>query len=123
MGERMIAVPTTGSAGAATGANTSSQLITGFLVRIYVSFDPTAPATTTVTIAEAGDNPVTLLTLSAGNTNANYPILVQAVSVTGAALTGVYAQHFISGRYITVTVGASNALTEAVRVRVITAVG
>lgn len=106
-----VAVTTTGSAGSATGSGTS-ELISGYLLDVYLDFNASAPATSDVTLAYAtrGGN---ILVASNGNTDALHQPLKQASDAAGAAITGVYNPYVLDDK-VTVSVAQCDALAPAV---------
>lgn len=85
---KLPTVTTTGSNGSATGSATSTQVINGLLVAVYVDYT-TQPSTTDVTIATLGKGPApaqTLLTVTDSNTDAWYYPRAALHSTAGAAL-------------------------------------
>lgn len=115
-----ISVTTTGAAGSATGTGTGTAY--GTLAGIVVNYHASAPATTTVVVKETINGvDRTLLSLSAGNTDGYYNPQSPTHAISGgAAVASVYTPFRLSGSQITVTVAASNALTDAVQVTLLT---
>lgn len=111
-----IPVTTTGSAGSASG-NQSSAVpggIRGAIMSIYLDYHASAPgATTDVTITEVGDANRTLLTRTNTATDGEFPVRISEVGSTGTAGSGV-TPYFIAGAQINVAVAQSDALTNAV---------
>lgn len=110
-----IKVTTTGSAGAATGTTTSTFQVRGFLMGVRNNYHASAPATTVVTITEAGGMQRTLLTAPASATDVTFnpQALVNKPDGTSASF---YWPFYLDGVNITVTVTLSDALTDAVEV-------
>lgn len=109
----VIKVTTTGSAGSATGATTGSYLVHGYLMGVRNDYHASAPNTTVVTITEADGLKRTLLTAPASATDVTFnpQNLVNKPDGTSAAF---YWPFYLDGVHITVTVTASDALTDAV---------
>lgn len=116
--EYEVTVTTTGSDGSATGTGTSPT-INGAVHSIYVNYHASAPNTTTVDIDEVGGAARKLLDLGGANTDAGYYPRIQASGNTGSALDAQYDRLVLAGRPVTVSVGASNALTGAVVVTLV----
>jgi hypothetical protein len=92
----VVAVTTSGSAGAAT-ANVNTGAIRGTIRAFQVDY-VSMPATTDVTITEVGGLGRTLITLTNANTDKTvYPLGQAGLIGTGADITGVYAPVHISG--------------------------
>lgn len=110
-----IKVTTTGSAGSATGSTTGTFQARGYLMGVRLDYNASAPATTIVTITEAGGMKRTLLTAPASATDVTFnpQALVNKNDGTSAA---VYFPFYLDGVNITVAVSASDALTDAVEV-------
>lgn len=106
-----IAVTTTGSAGTATGS-TTSDLIIGELVDVYLDFHASAPATTDTTVAYAtrGGN-VLVVTNSA--TDALFAPRIKPVDNANTAITNAHDRFLLNDR-ITVSLAQCDALTNAV---------
>lgn len=114
-----IIVPTTGADGAAAGALTTSSPAFGTLHAVQIKYDGGAPATTNVIIKEAGGLKRTLLTIAASNTDGVYhPIVALSTNAGGASSDGAI-QPVIYDDKLLVEVTSSDALTEAVVVRVL----
>jgi len=113
--EYQVAVTTTGSAGSATGTADSNP-ITGELLAVFVDYNASAPATTTVDLDEVGGAGRKLLDKAANATDVTHYPRVLMQDNTGANLTGVYERFTLAGRKVRVTVALSNALAPAVTV-------
>ncbi len=104
--EQIPQVVAVGSAGSATGAQSSSHPVDGFLLAIGVAQGNTPHANTDITITtEYGGKARTLLTLTNNNTTALtwYDVRELLDGTDGASLTGQYGLLPIGG-YVTVTV-------------------
>lgn len=110
--EVTVNVTTTGSAGSATGSGTS-DIIYGEIDAVFINYHASAPSTTVVTISESGGAGRTILTAPAGNTDITYYPRLQPQDTVGSIIPGVQSRFFIGGRKLTVSVTASNALTNA----------
>lgn len=108
-----IRVTTTGSAGSATGETTDDFLVHGLLLGVRLDYHASAPVTTVVTITEAGGLKRTLLTAPASATDVSFNPHNTTQTTVGVN-TGFYEPFYLDGVNITVTVTASNALTDAV---------
>lgn len=110
---QQISVPTTGSAGSATGSQTGTLQLRGYLMGVRIDYDPAAPATTIVTITEAGGMRRTLLTAPASATDVTFnpQALVNKPDGTSAAF---YWPFYLDGVNVTVAVSASDELAAAV---------
>jgi hypothetical protein len=107
-----IPVTTTGTAGSATGTATSSEVVMGYLVDVFLDFHASAPATTDTTIAFAtrgGD----ILVATNTNTDTLFHPRVKTVDNTGAAITNSHDRVLLN-QPITVSVAGCDALTNAV---------
>jgi len=112
-----IPVTTVGANGAATGSETTDfDFPTAFLDAIAVEFGATAPATTTVVVAESEGLGRTLLSLAAGNTDKTYypRHLLHKEDGTDDTVRDMFV---IQGP-ISITVDDCNALSPAVTVKV-----
>jgi hypothetical protein len=87
-----------------------------------VNYHGSAPATTTVVVKETINGvDRTILSLAGANTDAYYNPLSPTHAISGgAAVADQYAPFVLSGSQITVTVAASDALTGAVQVTLLT---
>jgi hypothetical protein len=113
--QEVVRVTTTGSAGSATGT-ASSGAINGFLLDVYLDFHASAPATTDTTIAFDEPDLGNILVVTNSATDALYAPRKQASDSTGAAISGSYDLYPVNGN-ISVSVGGSDALANAVVVR------
>jgi len=95
--EYQVAVTTTGSAGSATGTADSNP-ITGELLAVFVDYNASAPATTTVDLDEVGGAGRKLLDKAANATDVTHYPRVLMQDNTGANLTGVYERFALAGR-------------------------
>lgn len=116
--EITVPVPTTGTAGNATG-NQSSPPIRGEIVAVFVKYDPAAPATTTVDVDEVEGPARKILDKAASNTSVTHYPRTQAQDTTGANIAGIYDCIVLGGRKVKVTVAASDQLSPAVTVTLI----
>jgi len=108
-----VAVTTTGSAGSASGTGTSRPL-NGLLLGIYLDYHASAPATTDVTVStDTTAHGGTIATVSDNNSDGYYPVRVQAVDNTGAAISGVYEMWPLVGK-VKISVAQADALTDCV---------
>ena len=105
-----INVTTTGTAGAATGSTTSG-LIQGAILDVYLNFHASAPATTDTTIALAspGGN---VLVVSNSATDALIAPRAKCVDNANAAITNSFDYFYVNGS-LTVSLAQSDALTDA----------
>ena len=120
--EQKIAVTTTGSAGSATGDNTSTLVTHGFLLGFRLDYHASAPATTDVTITAelpSGYPAFTLLTVSNNNTDIAYRPIQAATYDTSNTATGLYTLIPIQGHTIKATVAQADALAPCVTVYVV----
>lgn len=118
MNQYRVPVTTTGNNGSATG--TAVIQISGYIEAIRINYHASAPASTTVDIDENGGLGRKLMDLAASATDkVIYPV-VQSTDNTGSAVTGNYSRYFVPNTPCTVTVAASNALTDAVVVTIVT---
>lgn len=121
--EVILKVTTTGGAGVSAGAATSDLPVTGYVEAIQADYHASAPATTDLTITEAGGLARTLLTLANTATDAvKYP-RVQVHDTAGTALTldGTrtnVARFYVAGQKLTATLAQCDDLTNAVVVRI-----
>jgi hypothetical protein len=111
--EIVLKVTTAGSAGSATGSATTETPIRGFIESWKFNFDPAVPATTDTTLSEVGGMARTLRTISNSATDVTEYPRVQATDTAGAAITGVYERFYIPGRYLSVSLAQSDAVTDA----------
>ena len=112
---RTLKVTTTGDAGLATGTKTSDfELRPSILDAVKVDYHASAPATTDLTISEAGGLGRTLLTLSNINTDGTYYPRHTTHDNVGAD-AGSKAPYIIEGK-ITVALAGCDALVDAVTV-------
>lgn len=119
MTEHVIQVTTTGSAGSATGATESEDLVYGFIEAIKLDYHASAPATTDLTIAEVEGMARTLFTRTNSATDGTFYPLIQAQDTTGTNITGVYSGIYVEGVHLNVSLAQSDALTNAVVVRIL----
>lgn len=118
MTTHVVRVTTTGSAGSASGSATTELPVRGLVMAIKVDYHASAPNTTTVNVDEASGMQRRLLQKAASNTDAvHYPV-VQQHDTTGTAITGQYTPVYVNGVRLSVSVGSSNALTDAVVVTI-----
>ena len=111
----VLAITTTGNAGAATGAATSG-IITGYIYDIHIDYHASAPDTTDVTVAygtPAGGN---ILAKSNSNTDTLYAPRKAACDNAASAITW-YEPYYVNGT-LTVSVAECDALTAAVTVTI-----
>lgn len=118
MGIEQVVIPvtTTGSAASATGSAVSGA-INGFLLDIYLDFHASAPATTDTTIAFDEPDLGNILVITNSATDALHAPRKQASDSAGAAISGSYDLLPINGN-VSVSVAGSDALTNAVVVRI-----
>ena len=114
-----IIVPTTGADGAAEGALTTSSPAFGTLHAVSIEYDGDAPGTTNVTLKEVGGLERTLLTVAANNTDGLYHPTVALSSNAGVASSDGAIQPALYDVKLLVEVTDSDALTEAVVVRIL----
>lgn len=106
-----------GSAGSATANASSTKLISGAVLGVYVKYNDSPPATTDVTIKTVGTSPaapsLTFLTLTDANTSGYFYPRVQVHDTAGAALTydGTRAQVIppIIHDLVNITIAQANA--------------
>lgn len=109
-----LAVNTAGSAGSASGDNTTAiRGIKGALMSVRFDYHASAPATTDLTLTEIGGAGRTLLTLTNINTDGEYPIRIAEVGTTGTAL-GTYTPILLDGVQLKVALAQCDQLTNAV---------
>lgn len=117
-----IPVTTTGSSGSATGNATysppNSAAIQGIITGIGIDYHASAPNTTVVRIEEVGGLGRTIVTMPAGNTDKYIVPGLTMQNATGADISGAVAPFATWATGIKVTVTLSNALSNAVVVRV-----
>lgn len=113
----VLRVTTTGSAGSATGTADSIPLY-GLLMAVHIDYHASAPATTTVDIDELSGGSRKLLDKAASATDVTHYPRVQVQDNTGAAISGAYEPFFLNGIPVRCSVAASDALTDAVIVRI-----
>lgn len=117
MATHIIRVTTTGSAGSATGTADTATVVRGLIYAVYVDYHASAPGTTTVDLDEVGGMGQKIVDLAAGNTDrALYPRVTETNNAGTAGSGTTY--YLVDGQPLRVTVAASNALTDAVVVRV-----
>lgn len=106
-----IPVTTTGTAGAATGS-TTSELIRGAILDIFLDFHASAPATsdTTIAFATRGGN---VLAVANSATDALFAPRIKPVDSANVAITNAHDYFYINGS-LTVSVAQSDALAPAV---------
>lgn len=109
-------VTTTGSAGSATGSDTSDRPFFGAVRAIYVDWHASAPgATSDITVVADNDDSQPEITLYSATDSATdvwvYPV-VQSTDTGGSAVAAQY-QHIVIASTITATVSQSDALTNA----------
>jgi len=109
-----LPVTTTGGAGVATGA-TTSELIRGALLDIFVDWNAAAPATSDITIAYGGIGGGNIWALINSSTDVLVAPRQKPVDNANAAITNAY-DYFYLNNTVTVTVAQSDALAPAVTV-------
>lgn len=109
-----IKVTTTGSAGSATGAATSTGGPRGWLHAIRVNWHASAPGTSVITVTEASGLQRTLYTKATASTDITLYPVVQHADNAGTAVAAQYTPYYLDGSLITVAVSVSDALTDAV---------
>ncbi len=114
---QQVTVTTTGTAGSATGYAETDQYH-GELWALKMDFSGDAPGTTTVVVAEIGGAAETILTLSAGNTDATYYPSSVVHTAAGAAVTNASRPILLTGTKLRITVANSDALAAALVVSV-----
>lgn len=102
-----------GGAGVATNNTTSSTVLVGEVLGIYVSYKDAPPATTDVTVKALGTTPsaptYNLLALVNKNTSGWFYPLIQVCDTTGTPIAATY-DHLMLHDYINVSIaGANNA--------------
>lgn len=108
------AITSTGSAGSATGSGTLSIPVAGYVEWVYLDYHASAPATSDVTLANAGTPPGgNILVVSNNATDGLYFPRGGAVTVAGAAITDSHDKIAIAGD-ITLSIAQSDALTNVV---------
>jgi hypothetical protein len=110
-----VQVDTTGSAGSATGNNTSAR-IRGLFYKITLDYNGSAPATTDVTITTIDDDSNTIdtiLTISDNNTDGTYSPVTPTHDSTGTATGDNILQNIPLGK-VKISVAQCDALTNAV---------
>jgi len=110
--QTQVAVTTVGTAGSAQGSAVTPSSLNGYLAEISVNYHASAPASTVLVITDTTTGRV-ILTLDATATDVTLYPRVQVHDEEGAAITGAYDKIPLYGS-LTVTVTASNALTNAV---------
>lgn len=107
-------VNTAGAGGAATGeTQLAFPLDTGFVSGVRLAFHASAPATTTVVIAEVEGLQQTILAPAAGNVGGLYYPSTPVHTTQGVAVDGQSSVIQVEGP-IKVTVAGCNALQDAV---------
>lgn len=119
MAEYVLKVTTTGSAGSATGSASTEMPIRGAIWEIKIDYHASAPNTTTVDIDEVDGMARKILDLAGANTDAVYRPRQVTHTNTGTAGTAYTEPFLITNRRLTVSVAASDALTDAVVVTLI----
>lgn len=114
MTTRAITVATTGSAGSATGTATIG-IGPCRLHAVQLDYHASAPATTDVTITNAGR---TVATRSNSATDVIQLPREQVVDTSGSPVTGAYDKPYLNG-VVTVAVAQSDALAPAVTVTLV----
>ncbi len=93
--------------------------IFGYIHRIYVDLGTLTSGAADLVIAEDADPGLTIVTLTNMSADAILTPVVPVTGATGAAIADAYAQPFINGRRLRLTVaGGGDELTGAVRVLV-----
>ena len=107
-----ISVTTTGADAAATGSDTSTYALVGWLQDIYLDYHASAPATTDVTISFAtrGGN---ILVVTNNATDGRYPVRDTPYFSDGSLMTDALVEVCLNDK-ITISVAGCNALTGAV---------
>lgn len=116
----VIRVTTTGSAGSATGSQKSELPFSGFIQGIAITTDALAPDTTDVTITENGGLGRTILAvtnLTHGTTTIYNPQF--EIQNNAGVAQDLYSSFYISSQSLLVTVGGSDAVTNAVIVKTV----
>ena len=106
-----VSVTTTGSAGSATGSSTS-EVMEGELLDVYLDFHASAPATTDTTVAFA-DRGGNILVVTDSKTDALFAPRVKPVDNANAAITNAHDRFGLNGA-LTVSLAGADALTGAV---------
>jgi hypothetical protein len=98
-----------GGAGVATANTTSSVIIAGEIMAVYLQYTDSPPAgTTDVTIAEATTSPaMSILTVTNAATDGWFFPMAQAVNQSNTAITGM-GQEIAVNDYIKVTIAQAN---------------
>lgn len=106
--ETISATSATGGAGTATTNATSTHVISGLLLEIYLAYLDSPPSTSDVTIVEATNSPArTLLTVTNANTDGWFAVRGATVDATGTAITGGSTPVAVSD-YVKVTIAQAN---------------
>ncbi len=119
-----VAVTTTGSAGSATGAENTTQPISGKILKIRFDYHASAPASTDVTITErvGSTDWETICTETDSATDVTrYPrkaVEDNAESAVTYDGTNEIYEPYVVDDYVRVAVAQSNALTNAVVVTI-----
>lgn len=103
-----IAVTTAGGAGVATG-NAASRSFKGGLYAVHINYNAAAPATTVVTLTDTFG---AVVAFAASATDKRWYPRSPTCDAAGAAIAGLYEVPMLVGP-VTVTLTASNALTDA----------
>jgi len=113
-----IAVTTTGTAGSASGSESSIRC-TGRVYAVYLAYHASAPATTDVTLAMAGTPSESILTIANNATSGWYyprrPVCLN--DGTALAYDGVHkvCEPYAVVDRLKLSVSGSNALTDCVK--------
>lgn len=107
-----VQVTTTGSSGSATGYALAGPF-NGFLLDVFLDYNPNAPATTDVTLTTEEREKATLLTVADNATDGLYTPMRQACDSSASAITGVYVNPPLTGQ-VRVAVAGCDALVAAV---------
>lgn len=118
--EYVLNVTTVGEDGAATGTAETELPVWGAVWEIIVDYHASAPNTTTVDVDEVEGAARKVLDLAAANTDAAYRPRQLPHGTTGTAGSAATEPILIQGRKLKATVALSDALTNAVVVRIIT---
>lgn len=116
MNTTSISVTTTGGAGVATGSGTSSVLLTGELLDVYIDYHASCPATADVTISEAVFGNVLVRSNSA--TDGRFAPRMPIHDAAAAVITNGWDRYPLVNSLITVSVAQADALTACVVVTI-----
>ncbi len=106
--EEIVVTGTTGGAGTSTANKTSTKVVRGWIVGVYIQYDGSPPATSDVTIVGADITPAQdIITVTDANTDDWFHPLHQAQDESGANLTGQGVPIIVAER-IKVTLAQAN---------------